>query len=110
MGRRPSQSGPETLYNFWADYKFQKDNFLKNFGLGFGFNGASEHLTINDAVGGTFTLPSYTIFNASIYYDAKKFRIGVKANNFTDKQYYTGWTTVNAQETRAFLASLTYKF
>ena len=108
--RRPESAGPESLYNFWADYKFQEGSFAENFGLGFGFNGASENLTVNNATTGTFTLPSYTIFNASAYYDVDKFRVGFKVNNLTDKVYYTGWTTINAQPTRAFLGTISYKF
>ena len=109
-GRRPESAGPESLYNFWADYKFPEESFAKNFGVGVGFNGASENLTVNNAITGTFTLPSYTIYNASLYYDADKFRIGLKVNNFTDEVYYTGWTTVNAQPSRAFLGTISYKF
>ncbi|WP_237277340.1 TonB-dependent receptor [Tenacibaculum ovolyticum] len=110
QGRRPEEAGPKTIYNFWADFKFQKGTFLENIGLGAGFNGASEHLTINNAISGEFTLPSYTIYNASIYYDTEKIRIGFKANNLTDKEYYKGWSTVNIQAPRAFLGTLTYKF
>lgn len=110
LNRRPESAGPETLYNFWADYKFPQNTFAENFGIGVGFNGASEQLTINNAVSGTFTLPSYTIYNASIYYDANKFRVGIKANNFTDKIYYTGWSTINAQAPRSFLGTISYKF
>ncbi|WP_435264302.1 TonB-dependent receptor domain-containing protein [Tenacibaculum sp. nBUS_03] len=100
----------KTTYNFWADYKFQKGSALENIGFGAGFNGASEHLTINNAISGTFTLPSYTIFNAGAYYDVNKFRVGLKVNNLTDKTYYKGWSTVNAQASRAYLGTLTYKF
>jgi iron complex outermembrane receptor protein len=109
-GRRPESAGPESLYNFWADYKFKQTSFLKNFGLGAGFNGASEHLTMNNSVSGVFTLPSYTIYNASAYYDVKKFRVGFKVNNLTDETYYKGWSTVNAQAPMSFLGSFTYKF
>ncbi|WP_440879485.1 TonB-dependent receptor domain-containing protein [Tenacibaculum sp. C7A-26P2] len=110
LNRRPEEAGPQTIYNFWADYKFQEGSFLENLGLGAGFNGASEHHTINNTISGQFTLPSYTIFNAGAYYDTDKFRIGLKVNNFTDKVYYNGWGTVNAQATRAFLGTLSYKF
>ncbi len=109
-GRRPESAGPEQLYNFWADYKFGGTSILKNFGIGAGFNGASEHLTMNNSVSGEFTLPSYTVFNASVYYDAKKFRIGGKVNNFTDETYYKGWGTVNAQAPISFLGTIAYKF
>ena len=108
--RRPEESGPEAVYNFWADYQFQEGSPLENFGIGAGFNGASNYYTINNGVSGQFELPAYTIYNASLYYDAKKFRIGVKANNITDKVYYRGWSTINPQAPRAFLGTLAYKF
>lgn len=109
---RSVEAGPRNLYNLWADYKFEAfaSEFVNNLGFGFGFNGASEHLTMNDGVAGTFRLPAYTIFNAAAYYDADIFRIGVKVNNLTDKQYFTGWSTINAQTPRAFLGTLQYKF
>ena len=110
LDRRPEEAGPQTTYNFWADYKFRKGSFLEKFGLGAGFNGASEHLTINNAISGTFTLPEYTVYNAGLYYNSKKVRVGLKMNNLTNKTYYKGWSTVNAQAPRAFLASFTLKF
>ncbi|GAA4802117.1 hypothetical protein GCM10023231_33810 [Olivibacter ginsenosidimutans] len=64
----------------------------------------------NDARTGTFTLPSYTLLNASIFYDAKSFRIGFKANNITDKHYFKGWSTIEPQVARNFLGSIAYKF
>ncbi|CAL2103922.1 conserved exported protein of unknown function [Tenacibaculum sp. 190130A14a] len=109
-GRRPEEAGPQTTYNFWTDYKFPEGTFLEKFGIGAGFNGASEHLTINNAISGTFTLPSYVVYNAGMYYNSDKVRVGLKVNNLTDEVYYKGWSTVNAQAPRAYLASVTYKF
>lgn len=110
VDKRLAEAGPETSYNFWADYKFQ-DGIIKNLGLGFGLNGASKY---NTMVGypsvGDFHLPAYTIFNASIYYEVDKFRISVKGNNLTDKEYYTGWSTITPQAPRAFLGTVSYKF
>ncbi|QXP67528.1 TonB-dependent receptor [Polaribacter sp. AHE13PA] len=110
--RRPESAGPDATYNFWADYRLvNSDNkFLQNLGFGAGFNGTSEHITANNAVTGTFTLPSYTVFNSTIYYNTYKIRIGLKVNNITDETYYKGWSTVNAQAPRAFLGTIQYKF
>ena len=109
LNRRPLEAGPETLYNLWANYQIQNGS-LKGFGLGFGFNGASERFAINYASTGEFILPSYIIANASIFYQADKYRIGLKVNNAFDKEYYKGWTTINPQTPRAVLANFSYQF
>ncbi|WP_396598038.1 TonB-dependent siderophore receptor [Dokdonia sp. R86516] len=109
LNRRPLEAGPETLYNFWTNYEFQEGT-LDGFGMGLGFNGASERLAINYASTGTFTLPSYVIANASIFYQADKYRIGLKVNNAFNKEYYKGWTTINPQTPRAVMANISYNF
>ncbi len=109
LNRRPLEAGPETLYNFWANYEFQ-DGTLDGFGIGLGFNGASERFAINYESTGEFILPSYTIANASVFYQADKYRIGLKLNNAFNKEYYKGWTTINPQMPRALLANISYQF
>lgn len=106
-GNRYGESGPEITYNFWTDYRF-----LKNFGVGAGFNGQSEYDTMVDykATTGSFMIPGYTIFNASLYYETDKFRMSVKGNNLADKSYYSGWSTVTPQQRRTILGTFTYKF
>lgn len=105
-GNRSGESRPEITYNFWGDYKF-----LKKFGVGAGFNRATEYDTMVDykTVTGSFYLPGYTILNASVYYETEKFRISVKGNNLTDEVYYSGWSTVTPQNRRVILATLNYK-
>jgi iron complex outermembrane receptor protein len=109
LNRRPLEAGPETLYNFWANYEVQQGS-LKGFGLGLGFNGASERFAINYESTGEFILPSYTIANASVFYQANKYRITLKLNNAFNKEYYKGWTTISPQTPRAVLANVSYKF
>jgi len=110
IGKRYEEAGPEKTYNFWATYKFH-NTFLKNFGIGFGFNGASEqNIMAGYPSVGTFNLPSYTVFNNSIFYQAKKYRIGLKLNNATNEAYYKGWSTINPQKPRTVLANIKYIF
>ncbi|WP_047547528.1 TonB-dependent receptor [Psychroserpens sp. Hel_I_66] len=109
LNRRPLEAGPETLYNFWANYEFQ-DGTLDGFGIGLGFNGASERFAINYQSTGEFILPNYTIANASVFYQADKYRIGLKLNNAFNKEYYKGWTTITPQTPRALLANISYQF
>jgi iron complex outermembrane receptor protein len=107
--RRPTGAGPRELLNYWVSYKFSQ-GYLNGFGVGFGGNSASKNIVTNDLRTGTFTLPAYTVLNASLFYDHKKFRIGLKADNLTDKLYFKGWSTLEPQTPRSFLANLTYKF
>lgn len=109
LNERPLEAGPKNLYNFWTTYAFQNET-LKGFGLGFGFNGASERFVKNYTTTGDFTLPAYTVYNASAFYEADRYRISLKLNNLTNLEYYKGWTTINPQQPRAVLANVTYKF
>lgn len=109
LNTRPLEAGPKNLYNFWANYEFQ-GNQLQGFGLGAGFNGASESYAINYASTGSFMLPSYTIANASVFYQAANYRVGLKLNNAFNKEYYKGWSTIAPQTPRAIIANITYKF
>jgi iron complex outermembrane receptor protein len=108
-GRRPAMAGPADLANFWGSYTLQKGK-VKGLGVGFGGNYVSEHLTANSAATGVFTLPAYTLLNATAFYDAKGYRIGLKLDNVTDQLYFTGQGTLTAQMPRSFSANLTVKF
>lgn len=109
LNKRPLEAGPKNLYNFWANYEFQ-EGILDGFGAGFGFNGASERFVKNYTTTGEFILPSYTVANASLFYQADKYRIGLKLNNVFDKEYYKGWSTINPQTPRAVFVNISYKF
>ncbi|MBZ9729949.1 TonB-dependent receptor [Salegentibacter sp. JZCK2] len=109
LGRRPESAGPKDLANFWASYRVPTGKYL-GFGIGVGGNYASENMIFNRALGGVFTLPSYTVLNASAFYNVEKFSIIFKLNNLTDAEYYNGWSTINPQTPRNFAASFTYNF
>lgn len=109
LGKRPESAGPETLANLWASYRFT-NGLAEGFGIGFGGNYASENMIFNRNTAGTFTLPSYTVLNAAVFYDVDKFSINLKLNNLTNEDYFNGWSTINPQAPRNFAAALTYKF
>ncbi len=109
LGRRPESAGPENLANFWASYRFTS-GFAEGFGLGFGGNYASENKIFNRNTAGVFTLPSYTVLNAAVFYDVDKFSINLKLNNLTNEDYFNGWSTINPQAPRNFATALTYRF
>lgn len=109
LGKRPESAGPENLANLWASYRFS-DGLAEGFGIGFGGNYASENMIFNRNTAGTFTLPSYTVLNAAVFYDVDKFSINLKLNNLTNEDYFNGWSTINPQAPRNFAAALTYRF
>jgi len=103
-GTRPTTAGSEWLANFNASYQFL-DGKIKGLGFGIGANYASKN-----QVNSTFYLPEYFIVNANAFFDAKKFRIGVKVDNLTNEHYWIGYTTANPQQLVNVSGSLTYKF
>lgn len=116
-GRRPGTAGSPWLASLYASYQIL-DGSLKGLGFGLGGNYANDHREINNnivvnnqVVGESiFILPKYLVLNASAFYDTKKFRIGVKVDNFTNQHYWVGFTTANPQQLINALGSVTYKF
>jgi len=109
VGKRPESAGPRNLVNLWTSYKFSAGP-LSGFGLGFGANHGSENMIMNRKTTGTFTLPEYTIYNASAFYSREEFTITLKVDNIGNTEYYKGWSTIAPQTPRALLANFTYTF
>lgn len=107
-GLRPNTASSPYLANAWVSYR-QPEGPLRGLGAGFGGNYASDN-KIQNTTTNVFTLPSYTVLNASIFYDQPKYRLSAKVDNLTDKQYWIGFTTMNAQKLRSIVGSVAYKF
>lgn len=101
---RPATAGSFWNANFNLAYQFV-DGTVKGLGFGLGGNYASDN-----NVTGDFILPKYFVLNVNAFYDAKKFRIGVKVDNLTSEHYWTGYTTANPQMLANFLGTIVYKF
>lgn len=109
-GRRPGTAGSPYTVNFWASYRLPA-YLVKGVGFGIGANYASDNKVVNSVSQGEFILPAYTVFNASAFWDYDKhFRFSVKADNFTNKQYFIGFSTANPQQLRSFVGSVAYRF
>jgi len=108
-GRSPGGQGPQDLANFWANYQFTQGK-LKDFGFGIGGNYAGKYKVIDNSATGIFYLPSYTLLNASLFYNASKIRVGFNLNNVTNTTYYIGYWSVNPQRLRNYVMSIAYKF
>lgn len=107
-GRRPNTASSPYLANAWLSYR-QPDGPLKGLGAGFGGNYASDN-KIQNTTTNVFILPTYTVLNASIFYDQPHYRLSAKIDNLTDKHYWIGYTTMNAQKLRSIVGSVAYKF
>ncbi|KQB37677.1 TonB-dependent receptor [Flavobacterium aquidurense] len=98
-----ASGAPENVVNFWVSYKFQ--NILKDLGVGFGGNYVDKQYKFEDQ---SFYAPSYSVYNATVFYDQPTWRIGVKFNNLNNKQYWDSYGM--AQTPTNFLVNLTLKF
>ena len=96
-------AAPENVANFWATYTLQ--NNLKGFGFGLGANYVDDNFFTTK---NTFYIPSYTVYNATVFYDQSKWRLGLKLNNLTNKKYWD--IGGNSQAPRNAMASLSFKF
>jgi iron complex outermembrane receptor protein len=108
-GRRPAAAGPANLANAWISYTLPTGN-LKGLGIGFGGNYVDKHLTANSSATGIFTLPSYTLLNGTVFYDARWYRLGVKIDNATNEEYFVGQGVLSPQMPRSVTANVTLKF
>ncbi|AMP97379.1 TonB-dependent receptor [Pedobacter cryoconitis] len=108
-GRRPESAGPEDLINAWFSYKIMNGS-AKGLGFGFGGNYAGKNRILNRATTGVFTLPSYTVLSASVSYGVKAFTFAFKMDNFTNKEYYKGWSTIEPMRPRTATGTISYHF
>ncbi|MBB6498198.1 TonB-dependent receptor [Pedobacter cryoconitis] len=109
QGRRDAYSMSPYAANLWMSYKLVNGK-LKGAGLGFGGNYASDNKIVNSVSSGVFILPHYVVFNATAFYDQPKYRIGLKVDNLTNKQYWIGYGTMNPQQLRSVIGSIAFKF
>jgi len=105
-GLRPVSSGPDKMVNFYASYQLPI-----GLGIGAGGNYASRNLIINNTINGQFYLNSYTIINASLFYNHARYRFAIIADNIGNKAYYTGGSgTFTPGMLRRISASIAVRF
>lgn len=108
-GLRPGYAMSPQTANLWMSYKLPAGK-VRGLGVGFGGNYASENKIVNSVSMGTFTLPAYTVLNATVYYDQPVYRVGLKVDNLTNQQYWIGYGTMNPQRLRSVTGSVSFKF
>ena len=103
QGKRP-YSTPANMFNGWASYTISK-GILKGAGIGAGGNYAGKSF-FDDS--NTLVIPSFVVLGATAFYDHPSYRIGLKADNLGNEQYWGPFG--QAQMPRSFSANLTVKF
>lgn len=106
QGYRPTTAGPPRMANLWISYRLIK-GAAKGLGIGFGGIYGSESFQSNTKTF-SFTTPSYTVLDASVFYDQPKFRIGLKADNLTSEKYWS--YRLAAQNPLKVTGNITFKF
>ncbi|MEH1899372.1 MAG: TonB-dependent siderophore receptor [Nostoc sp.] len=99
---------PAHVASLWTTYTFGTGS-LKGFGGGIGFNYIGDETP--DSLN-TFTIPSYFLTDAALYYRNNNFSIGLNLNNIFNVQYYEA-SFSNLQRIipgRPYTAQLTVKW
>ncbi|AGA80514.1 TonB-dependent siderophore receptor [Echinicola vietnamensis DSM 17526] len=94
---------PENVANLWLSYALQGK--LKGLGIGVGGNYVDENYLFSDNV---VAVPSYTLLNASIFFEQPSWRLGLKGNNLANEKYWSSYGV--AQAPANFAANLTVRF
>ena len=106
VGLRPAGSGPDKMVNFWISYRIPEGK-AKGLGVGFGGNAGSMSYQTNTSTA-KITIPSYTVLNATVFYDLPKVRFGAKVDNLTSEKMWS--TRLTPQAPARFTGSITLKF
>ncbi|KMQ64255.1 TonB-dependent siderophore receptor [Chryseobacterium sp. FH2] len=95
---------PKHVANLWTSYKIMNGTY-EGLGFGAGFNYVDKtYINITNH----FLAPSYTSVGATIFYDKKKYRIGLKMNNALNETYWNFYG--QPQKPREILANFAFKF
>lgn len=105
-GLRPTTAGSPRTANLWASYRIVSGS-AQGLGLGFGGIYGSEYYQTNTTTF-KFSIPSYTVLDASLFYDQPKYRIGLKVDNLTNEKYWS--YRLAAQNPTRVTANVTFKF
>lgn len=107
------ENAPNHISGTWIKYTF-KETAIKGLGLAVGHSQVSRRRTFAKYSSGDWLyLPSYAVFNASLFYQVNKFRMAVNLNNITNETYFIGGYNFQRNWTgapRNFLVSVGYTF
>ena len=104
-GKRPSGVA-EKSGRIWASYTLQSGDMR---GLGFGLGATYKGSSYADALN-LYEVPSYTVWDAAIFYRQPKWEVSLNLRNLGDKTYYTNPTFVGALPGAERNALLSFRF
>jgi iron complex outermembrane receptor protein len=103
---------PDEMFSLYGMFSF--GGVLSGFT---GTLGATHVASVWSGFSKTVKLPSYTLVNASVYYENENWRMGLQGKNLTDEKYFRsnfpdlfGSSVVLPELPRSFLVSASYKF
>ncbi len=96
---------PKNTANWWASYKISS-GVARGLGAGFGGNHMSAIYTKNEL--GALTIPAFTRWDATLFYDQPAYRIGIKLNNLANQKYWG--LNFDPQAPRQLLLNVSFKF
>lgn len=85
-------NSPKHSANLWTRYNFI-DGAVKGLGIAFGVNYIDQRNLIYDArfsPENQITIPSFTLFNAALFYNIGKLQLQLNANNIGNKKHWVG--------------------
>ncbi len=105
-GNRPNGL-PKTSFNLWTSYQVSS-GLLSGAGVGVGVNYVGDVFLLDN---NEFTLPEYTIWQGSLYYEQTRYRISFKMDNITDETYFQGtYGALRPGMPRRMLMSMQFRF
>ncbi len=114
----PQVGAPEHMASFWAKYMLDKGP-LDGLGFALGSNYVAKRrhrFLTRDFASGIEDYdywPAYTIFDAAVYYQIDKIRLGLNIDNIFDTRHWIGgydYLRANPGTPRNYLLSLAYRF
>ncbi|MFC0517709.1 TonB-dependent receptor domain-containing protein [Mucilaginibacter angelicae] len=106
VGLRPGLSGSPHTVNFWVSYRIPTGN-LRGLGAGFGGNYGNASFQTNTKTT-KIIIPSYTLLDATLFYDQPKYRISFKVDNLTSEKAWS--VRLTPQAPARFIGSMSLKF
>ncbi|SEO03418.1 iron complex outermembrane recepter protein [Mucilaginibacter gossypiicola] len=106
VGLRPGLSGSPHTVNFWVSYRIPAGN-LRGLGAGFGGNYGNASYQTNTTLT-KIVIPSYTLLDATLFYDQPKYRISFKVDNLTSEKAWS--VRLTPQAPARFIGSMSLKF